>query len=188
VPTAPGSGFRVSFSGTPTQFGGTMRLLATSKEEWSVGVGGNWKVEPDFGAVGGTFGGKRTVMDNIFQGTAGIRTFFTETVWGFPWTTGTVMATAPIGTVFGGSTATITAMGSDMRTSQGVGNLQLVTPFVIRQRDSTSGALLGTGAGVAILSLHFVPEPAAIAQLAAGLSALAFLYRLSRRDSRSSST
>jgi hypothetical protein len=187
VSTAPGSGFRVSFSGTPTQFGGTMRLLANFEEEYAAGVGGNWKVEADFGAVGGAFGGKRTIMDSIFHGTAGFRTFFTETVWGFPWTTGTVMATAPIGTVFGGSTATITAMGSDTRTSQGGGNLQLVTPFVIRQRDSTSGALLGTGAGIAIVSLHFVPEPAAIAQLAAGLSALAVLYRLSRRGSKSAS-
>ena len=71
----------------------------------------------------------------------------------------------------------ISAMGSDTRTSQGDGKLQLVTPFVIRQRDSKSGDLFATGAGVAILSLHFVPEPSAIAQLAAGLAALAVLYR-----------
>jgi hypothetical protein len=37
-------------------------------------------------------------------------------------------------------------------------------------------------AGVAIVSLDFVPEPSAIAQLVAGLSALAALYRFSMRE------
>jgi len=182
--TASGKGFRISFSGMPTQFGGTMRLLATYKEEHGFPNHWYWKVGLDFGAVGGTFGGKRTVMDTLWHGTGGLQTFFTETVWGFPWTTGTVMATAPPAPYpYSGTTAMISAMGSDTRTSQGDGKLQLVTPFVIRQRDSKSGDLFATGAGVAILSLHFVPEPSAIAQLAAGLSALAVLYCLSRRNS-----
>jgi len=184
--TASGSGFRVSFSGTPTQFGGTMRLLANFKEEYSFSPAANWKFDADFGAVGGAFGGKRTVMDSVWHATGGLRTFFTATVWGFPWTTGTVMATVPPGP-FGGTTAMISAMGSDTRTPQGSGRLQLVTPFVFRQRDSTSGALLNNAAGVAIVSLHFVPEPAAITQLVAGLSALAVLHRLSRRNSIGSS-
>jgi len=194
VTTVPGTGFRASFSGTPTQFGGTMRLLANCQQAWSSTPIANWKIDLDFGAVGGAFGGKRTVMDSVWHGTAGFRTFFTQTVWGFPWTTGTVMATAPPaptyygGTLYLGTTAMISAMGSDTRTSQGDGKLQLVTPFVIRQRDSTTGDLLLTAAGVAILSLHFVPEPSAIAQLAAGLAALTVLYRLSRRDSNRSST
>jgi len=110
-------------------------------------------------------------------------TFFTESVWGFPWTTGTVMATAPTNPNWGGSytPARITAMGSDLRTPQGNGKLQLVTPFLVRKRVTENGYLLVTGAGVAIVSLHFIPEPAAIAQLAAGLSGLAVLYGFSRR-------
>jgi len=189
VTSTPTSRFRVSFSGTPTQFGGTMRLLANCEQAWASTPIANWKNNLDFGAVGGTFGGKRTVMDTIWHGTAGFRTFFTETVWGFPWTTGTVMAVAQPRPGAGTLTppAVITAMGSDTRTSKGDGKLQLVTPFVIRQRNSNTGDLLQTAAGVAILSLHFVPEPAAIAQLAAGLAALAVLYRVSRRGPRSSS-
>jgi len=183
VTSALGSGFRVSFSGTPTRFGGTMRLLANFNATYVYPSFVAWKVALDFGAVGGEFGGKRTVMDSVFQGTAGFQTFFTETVWGFPWTTGTVVATAPPGPYLG-STARISAMGSDLRTPQGSGKLQLVTPFVIRQRETTTGSLFSTGAGIAIVSLHFVPEPSAIAQLAAGLSILTALYRVSNRKTQ----
>ena len=126
------------------------------------------------------------MMDSVFVGTAGLQTFFTQTVWGFPWTTGTVMATAPPNQYPQyDETARITAMGTDLRTPQGNGNLQLVTPFVVRQRDSESGSLLTTIAGVAIVSLNFVPEPSAIAQLIAGLSLLAALHHFSMRDPRS---
>lgn len=184
VTTAPGKGFKVSFSGTPIRFGGTMRLLANHTENF--GLYTHWKAVFDFGAVGGEFGGKRTVMDSVFHGTAGLRTFFTQTVWGFPWTTGTVMATAPPYAPTGyDETARITAKGTDLRTPQGNGNLQLVTPFVVRQRDTKSGSLYSTIAGVAIVSLNFVPEPSAIAQLIAGLSLLAALYRFSMREPRS---
>jgi hypothetical protein len=187
VTSALGSGFKVSFSGTPTQFGGTMQLLANFSLTYVCETAGGWKVDLDFGAVGGEFGGKRTVMDSVFHGTGGFRTFFTQTVWGFPWTTGTVMATAPPGPYLG-TTARISAMGSDQRTPQGSGKLQLVTPLVIRQRETTSGSLFVTGAGVAIVSLNFVPEPSAIAQLAAGLSALTVLYGLSHRKRRTQSS
>jgi len=183
VTSALGGGFRVSLSGTPTQFGGTMRLLANFSATYVWSPAAVSKVDLDFGAVGGAFGGKRTVMDSVFHGTAGIRTFFTQTVWGFPWTTGTVTATAPPGT-YAATTARISAMGSDLRTPRGSGKLQLVTPFVIRQRETTTGSLFTTGAGIAIVSLHFVPEPSAIAQLAAGLSILTALYCVSSRKTQ----
>jgi hypothetical protein len=186
VTSAAGSGFKVSFSGTPTQFGGTMRLLAVGTEAYRWPDFANWNVARDFGAVGGDLGGKRAVTGTVFHGTAGLRTFFSQTVWGFPWTTGTVMATAPPGEIQPSTEAArITAMGSDMRTPQGDGKLQLVTPFLVRQRDRQSGSMLYNGAGVAIVSLDFVPEPSAIAQLVAGLSALAALYRVSMREPKS---
>jgi hypothetical protein len=183
VTTALGSHFGVSFSGTPTQFGGTMRVLA----EFSARYGIASAARLALGAIGGSFGGKLTAT-GYQGGTAFPPTFFTESVWGFPWTTGTVMATAPFTPPSGGSSTDgmLTAMGSDLRTPQGIGNLQLVTPFVVRQREEGSGALLRARAGVAILSLQFVPEPSAIAQLAAGLSALAAIYAFSLRKPGSS--
>jgi hypothetical protein len=183
VTTASGSHFGVSFSGTPTQFGGTMRVLADFSARYGIASAANLPL----GAIGGSFGGKLTGTGHQ-GGTGSPGTFFTESVWGFPWTTGTVMATVPSTLSSGGSSTVVrrTAMGSDLRTPQGIGNLQLVTPFVVRKRANISGALLGTRAGIAILSLQFVPEPSAIAQLAAGLSALAALYGFSLRKTGSS--
>jgi hypothetical protein len=56
-----------------------------------------------------------------------------------------------------------------------------VTPFVVRHRESGSSLGFYHQAGVAILTLRFVPEPSAGLQLLAGLSALAALYGLSHR-------
>jgi len=82
-------------------------------------------------------------------------------------------------------TLRITAMGSDLRNSLGTGRVRLVTPFVVRKRDTSNGRLLHGRAGIAILSLHFAPEPSALAQLASGLLALAVLYGYSHRKARS---
>jgi hypothetical protein len=59
-------------------------------------------------------------------------TFFDQTLWGFPWTTGTVSAQAPL--VRGGTTSLV-FKGTDQRTPAGAGNMQLVTPFVIRWKE-----------------------------------------------------
>jgi len=177
-----GGRFGVSFSGTPSQFGGTMRLLANFNA-WIV-----WRaVHLSLAPIGGTFGGKGTAT-GYEGGTASPPTFFTETVWGFPWTTGTVMATAPASPYYGPPSAVtthITAMGSDLRNSLGTGKVRLVTPFVVRKRAQGDGALLDARAGIAILSLHFAPEPSAIAQLASGLLVLAALRGYSHRKARS---
>ena len=176
--TASGSKFGVWFSGTPTQFGGTMQLLADFSARY-----GYWNtVKLPLGAVGGSLGDKRTAT-GYQGGTATPPTFFTESVWGFPWTTGTVIAKAPPNPYVGGSATAVslTAMGTDQRTPQGRGRLQLVTPIVVRKRDGSSGGLLQANAGVAVVSLQFAPEPSAIAQLAVGLLGLSALYGFSRK-------
>jgi hypothetical protein len=68
--------------------------------------------------------------------------------------------------------------------------LQLVTPFVLRHREETSfgDESFRHQAGVAVMSLHFVPEPAAGLQLLAGLAGLAALHRFSPRRVSSEST
>jgi len=184
--TASGSRFGVWFSGTPTQFGGTMQLLANFSAAYGYWDGARLPLE----AVGGSFGGKRTAT-GIQGGTGTPPTFFTQSVWGFPWTTGTVIAKAPPNPYLGGSSSTVgltlpstvslTAMGSDQRTPHGLGKLQLVTPFVVRKRNRNTGALMWANAGVAIASLQFAPEPSVMLQLAAGLAGLGILYRGSHR-------
>jgi len=177
-----GGHFGVSFSGAPAKFGGTLRVLANFDARFIARA-----VHLSLGAIGGTFGGKRTAT-GYEGGTASPPTLFTETVWGFPWTTGTVMATAPASPYYGPPSALsthITAMGSDLRNSLGTGKVRLVTPFVVRKRAQSDGALLDARAGIAILSLHFAPEPSALAQLASGLLALAVLYGYSHRKARS---
>jgi hypothetical protein len=117
------------------------------------------------------------------QGGTGGFTYFTESVWGFPWTTGTVTAMAPANPFcgIGAKSVNLTAKGSDERTPQGQGKLQLVTPLVVRKREKGTGALLEATAGISIVSLRFAPEPSAMLQLAAGLGGLGILYRCQRR-------
>ena len=80
------------------------------------------------------------------------------------------------------TTVRLTEKGADMRTPKGNGDLQLVSPFVVRKREQTTGALLGARAGVAIVTLRFVPEPLAIAQFAAGVIGLSLTYFFSHRE------
>jgi hypothetical protein len=176
--TASGSQFGVWFSGTPTKFGGTMQLLADFSAHY-----GYWNgVKLPLGAVGGNFGGRLTAT-GYQGGTATPPTFFVETVWGFPWTTGAVIAKAPPNPYLGGSATAVslTAMGTDQRTPRGRGRLQLVTPIVVRKRDGNTGGLLQANAGIAVASLQFAPEPSAMLQLAAGLGGLGVIYYCSQR-------
>jgi hypothetical protein len=101
-------------------------------------------------------------------------TFFDVTLWGFPWTTGTVTARAA-----NYAQASLVFKGSDQRTPDGVGNIQLVTPFVVRYTESRTPWTYHQ-AGVAIADLQFVPEPGAFLMLASGLMALAALWMHSR--------
>jgi hypothetical protein len=114
-------------------------------------------------------------------GTVSSPTAITVTVWGFPWTTGTAMAAALSGSP-PYSTLT-TATGTDLRTPSGMGNLQLVSPILVRTRydsffDPPSEFLWG---GMAVAELHFVPEPSAWLLLAAGIGGLAALRGFTRR-------
>ena len=187
----PASQFGVSFSGAGSGFGGTMQLLGSSWVWLNAGsqsAGGHiWCSmctvhSRPLSAIGGSFGGS-AASSTYINGTASSPTFFEATVWGFPWTTGTVSAMAPAVTWPGGiqTPETLTAMGTDKRSSQGSGEIQLVTPFVVRQRVNQD---FNYRAGIAIASLHFVPEPAALLQLAAGFSALAAVYASCHRSKR----
>ena len=170
----------VSFSGTPTKFGGTLRLVGAWKAQYyTAQPATSPSFELPLSAIGGSSAGTVKAQRTYPGGT-----MVTHTVWGFPWTTGRVVAWAPEPSGFGDYSAPSTyrsATGSDQRTPQGAGNLKLVTPFVVRHRESGSSLGIYHQAGVAVLSLHFVPEPLAGLQLLAGLAALAALHGLSRR-------
>ena len=71
--------------------------------------------------------------------------------------------------------------GSDERTSLGVGNIQLVSPFVVRHRVAENPASAYYQVGIARLSLRFVPEPSRGILLAAGLASIGVLYRVRNR-------
>jgi hypothetical protein len=169
LPSAPG--FRASFSGGPSQFGGTQRLLGQFL----------WKLAPPldhikayyqpFSVLGGSFGG--TDM-GITGGTAG---FTRWTAWGFPWTTGAVTA---MGTGFMGTPITLSAEGSDLRTPSGAGTLSLVTPHLVWRDRVLSLPTTGTPF-VATLRLQFAPEPGATVLLLSGIAGLAALSRFARR-------
>ena len=109
-------------------------------------------------------------------------TAITVTVWGFPWTTGTAMAAALSGSP-PYSTLT-TATGTDLRTPSGMGNIQLVSPILVRSRyDFPIGPPLEfIYGGMAVADLHFVPEPSAWLLLTAGVGGLAALRRFTRDE------
>ena len=170
----------VSFSGTPTKFGGTLHLVGAWKARYlTAQPATSSSFELPLSPIGGSSAGTAKAQRTYPGGTV-----VTHTVWGFPWTTGRVVASAPEPSGFGDYSFPYTyqsATGSDQRTPQGAGNIKLVTPFVVRHRESGSSLGFYHQAGVAILSLHFVPEPSLGLQLLAGLAALPALYGLSRR-------
>jgi hypothetical protein len=184
----PASQFGVTFKGTPRRFGGTLALLGNHRARWggvyspsshycwdfSIGPGTDCSIwERPLSPIGGAFGGAAFGRASIWPNHS--PTFFDATVWGFPWSTGTVTARVPFGS--------LVLKGTDQRTPAGAGNIQLVTPFVIRYTEDrlASPPVTGYQAGVAIVDLQFVPEPSALLMLASGLVALAGLFTHSRR-------
>jgi hypothetical protein len=186
----PSSQFGVTFKGTPRRFGGTLALLGHFRTRW----GGVYSPSSNYCAgfsigypvdctiwgmplspIGGAFGGKASYRASLYPGSQ-TPTFFDVTLWGFPWTTGTVTARA---TDY--PATSLVYKGTDQRTPGGAGNIQLVTPFVVRYTENRT-PWTGYQVGVAIADLQFVPEPGALLMLASGLTALAGLWRLSRRS------
>jgi len=197
VSAFPASRLGVTFKGGPRQFGGTLALLGTHRPRWGrmlspysqycwdfsiVPHGDCWKWYQPLSAIGGAFGGSTFGRASLVPAASG--SLFDITVWGFPWTTGTVTARVPVGLA---GTSSLARKGTDQRTPSGSGNLQLVTPFVLR-RTEDRGAWPPQAwyqAGIAILDLQFVPEPSADIALASGMLFLAGLSRLDRsRDGR----
>ncbi len=184
VPSIPASQFGASFSGEPNRFGGVMKLLG--RFDWRGELANcsfcSYHTVIPLSPIGGPFGGTATATTYV-GGTASPPTLVTATVWGFPWDTGTVGAVAAV--VGTASSSTTSAMGTDLRTASGLGTLQLVSPFLVRvkSRPPFCGGCVNQWfyAGTARAELHFVPEPAATALLAAGLVALAVLFHGSKR-------
>lgn len=183
----PASQFGAAFSGGADRFGGVMRLLGSF--DWSGELAGcsycPYRTIIPLSAIGGPFGGTATAKAYV-TGSVSLPTLVTATVWGFPWDTGTVGAVAAVaGTL---SPTTTAAEGSDLRSPSGLGTLQLVTPFLVRvkSRPPDCGGCENQWfyAGTARAELRFVPEPAAITLLAAGLGSLAVLSHWSRRARR----
>jgi hypothetical protein len=185
----PASQFGVTFQGTPRRFGGTLALLGNFRTRWgavyspSSNYCGGFSIGQTvdctiwgmpLSPIGGAFGGMASYRASISPG-APTPTFFDVTLWGFPWTTGTVTARAN-----NYALASLVFKGSDQRTPGGVGNIQLVTPFVVRYTENRTPWTYYQ-AGVAIADLQFVPEPGGLSMLASGLVALAALWRHSRR-------
>jgi hypothetical protein len=183
VSSLPASQFGVAFSGGSERFGGTMALLGTFRTIWgpvtvatpTVRCSACAVLKRPLSPIGGAFGG--AAMETTFiNGTGSAPTFFDATVWGFPWTTGNVTARAPAGSLL----LSATAKGSDQRTPSGKGQVQLVSPFLVRY--TLEGSSVATyQPGVAIVKLHFVPEPSSALLLGAGGLALAALWASSRR-------
>ena len=170
----------VTFSGAPAKFGGTLHLVgAWSARYYTAQPATSPSFVLPLSVVGGSSAGTAKAQRTYPGGTV-----VTHTVWGFPWTTGRVVASAPEPSGIGDYSFPYTyqsATGSDQRTPQGAGNIKLVTPFVVRHRESGSSLGIYHQAGVAILTLHFVPEASTGLQLLAGLAALAALYGHSHR-------
>jgi hypothetical protein len=172
LPSHPG--FRASFSGSPLRFGGTQRLLGRILLQWATATPLQQTIfDLPLTPIGGSFGETRT---EVHGGTAG---FTRTTLWGFPWTTGSVTA---MGTYPTASTLiTTAAQGSDQRTAAGQGTIKLVAPFLVKRSIDLAPELEARIPGVATLTLHFAPEPTANLLLVAGVVGFVLLSRLSRR-------
>lgn len=181
--------FGVEFKGTPSRFGGTMALLGKHRKRW----GTAWSYgliictacsvwNDPLSAIGGSFGGAVSQTTWI-NGTGLPPTFFDVTIWGFPWSTGTVTARAPSSM---GAVNSLIYKGTDQRTAGGAGNIQLVTPFVLRRTRApgTPTQEVSYQAGIAIANLQFLPEPSALLLLASGLATLGCLSALSKRTNQ----
>jgi hypothetical protein len=185
VSSIPAGQFGASFSGDPDRFGGVMKLLGSFnwRGELASCSACSFRTEIPLSPIGGPFGG--TAKATTYAGGTSIYppTLVSATVWGFPWDTGTVNAVAAVAGTY--SSTTSSAVGVDLRTLSGLGTLQLVTPFLIRVKSHppNCGGCENRWyyAGIAQAELHFVPEPAAAALLAAGLLALTVIYRASSR-------
>jgi hypothetical protein len=93
---------------------------------------------------------------------------------GFPWFTGTIMASAT--RVSFGSRQTATTTGTDARDAMGVGNISLVSGFTFHNQETTLLAFPNNDK-LTLTFTEFVPEPATGAAIAAGAGALLLLFR-----------
>jgi hypothetical protein len=175
------------------QFGGTMRLLGhyftnrgvESGAPYSTSVGATpWNLQyigaSAYTAMSVVTGGftKKTTTSRayylhppagpVFGYSARI-----ATVSAFPWTTGTAEVTA----ISGPQSTILKRTGYDNRTSNGAGTIQMVSPMLTRWQNAFGDYHTGS---IGMMRLVFVPEPQAWRMLAAGICAIALLYRTSR--------
>jgi hypothetical protein len=100
------------------------------------------------------------------------------TVWGRPFTTGTVTAYARTGS----ASSSTTGMGTDVLTpTYGHRNIQLVSPMLIAYTTSTGIPSTNSGFVLADFTFTTAPEPGAVVMLGLGLGAIVALHRVRRR-------
>lgn len=165
VGAAPVGGLQVTAqngSGSFARPGGTMPILGVAK----VCVFGPCSsalanLEVPLSVIGGPAQAAVTVEGAI-----------NVTVVGAPWTTGT--AAVGTATAMGYARGPVSQTSSTARAS---GEIQLVTPILIRTNLPDDLAEIPA---FGVLTLHFIPEPATLALLGAGLAAIAIAARRQR--------
>jgi hypothetical protein len=96
--------------------------------------------------------------------------------WGFPFTTGTVYIKAPF---YPDPFLTVTGMGEDNRTPQGIGNITMVAGGLIGHLSGGSGLILPQ---LFTFTLN-VPEPSRVLMLGSGVALLGLVAVARRRTS-----
>lgn len=176
---------RISQTAGRNQFGGVMQLLGNygGNEGYFIPIGGFTSV---FSNTSWKFiyhgaGGQATQDGVVTHGYVGHGTTFgftreygssvTSMVYAqaFKWTTGMVTVEAGQGTF----PTHLARTGYDDRTEYGSGVIQLVSPMLTHW----VGAGQSSTGSVAILKLHFAPEPHQWVMLGGGLGLLALVYR-----------
>jgi len=158
------------------QFGGALGILQGlyARQRFTVpGQSGVWSGTSFWYFMNGGWSGSQLQRTATFYNpTLGKTLTRTRTATPFHWTTGQVTVYAREGEF----TTTLMRSGFDHRSPRGQGSIQLVAPQLTHWGGPGPDDPTGS-----IAVLWFVPEPGAVLLLAAGLSALALLHRVSRR-------
>jgi hypothetical protein len=170
----------------PAQFGGTVPRTGGGQVTLGIvtpGLGvnvGELPTGPQPLGGGGASGTTVTNMGTFMNSRLNTTNTVTLEFVVFPWTTGDVVAFDSGGDFI----TTRTAMGTDLRATTGpgagVGNIQLVSPFIATIYGGAIATAPFVFSGVGVLNLN-LPEPGAVGMLSAGLLGLVGVHLVRRR-------